>query len=379
MDISSITPCHYKPGQLEYVSFIRGGSGWSHHQGPSFYQFSNGKVLILWTAYDIHECNNDNVMLYSLSENLGETWSDPEVFMASPGANVSHSFLVQLRGSNRVLMVNREGRYVGAKIDPITKRVVVWANYARSLNRIILRESFDQGQSWNFGREFPPELIVPNYQPPFYGAPEDFQQLVSGRLLMVTVYLPPDKKKPQHYSATFLYSDDEGKTWQCSNNIDVPEQRGAMEPTFVELEPNHLYCLLRNKSGFLYETESFDGGAIWSTPLKTKIPSPEAICKLLKLNSGNIILIWNNVSSTSQQPRYPLVVALSPDKCRSWSKPKVIATESGKNQLSNFGVTQLSDGRILLGISHYHTTLPTTSDIDLSIFDENWITNNIKN
>jgi len=51
----------------------------------------------------------------------------------------------------------------------------------------------------------------------------------------------------------------------------------------------------------------------------------------------------------------------------------VIATESGANQLSNFGVIQLNDGRILLGISHYHATPPTTSDIDLAIFDEEWI------
>ena len=373
MRIGSIVSCHYKPGQLEYISFIRGGNGWSHHQGPSFYQFSDSRVLMLWTAYDIHECSNDNVILYSVSKNLGETWSDPEVFMASPGANVSHSFLVQLHGSNKVLMFNREGRYVGAKVDPITKRVIVWADYARSLNRIILRESLDQGQSWSFGQEFPPELIVPNYQPPFYGAPEDFQQLTSGRLLLATVYLPPDKKKPQHYSATFLYSDDEGKTWHRSNNIEVPEQRGAMEPTFVELEPNHLYCLLRNKSGYLYKTTSSDGGTNWDIPIKTKIPSPEAICKLLKLKSGDIILIWNNVSSTSQQPRYPLVVALSRDGCRSWSKSRVIAMESGLNQLSNFGVIQLNDGRILLGISHYHATSPTTSDIDIAIFDENWL------
>ncbi len=51
----------------------------------------------------------------------------------------------------------------------------------------------------------------------------------------------------------------------------------------------------------------------------------------------------------------------------------MIATEAGMNQLSNFDVIQLNDGRILLGISHYHATPPTTSDIDLAIFDEKWI------
>ena len=85
------------------------------------------------------------------------------------------------------------------------------------------------------------------------------------------------------------------------------------------------------------------------------------------------MLVWNNQSSTTQRPRYPLVCALSEDGCKNWSAPKVIATESGLNQLSNFGVTQLRDGRILLALSHYHAIPPTTSDIDLALFDEEWV------
>ena len=64
---------------------------------------------MLWTAYDIDECNNDNVMLYSVSEDNGEQWSEPEVFMALPGAIASHAFPLQFRGTDKVFMVNREG------------------------------------------------------------------------------------------------------------------------------------------------------------------------------------------------------------------------------------------------------------------------------
>ena len=371
--IGSITPCRYTPGTLEYVSFIRGNAGWSHHQGPSLYQYSDGRLIMLWAAYDIDECNNDNVMLYSISEDSGERWSDPEVFMAAPGANVSHAFQVQLRGTDKVIMVNRESHFVGEIHDPVTKRHLKTADYARSASRIILRKSLDLGSTWNFGNELLYEQIVPHHRPPFYGAPEAFLQLQSGELLMAVCFLPPDQREPQHYHVAFLRSEDEGETWERTHILTVPEERGAMEPTIVELEPDELYCVLRNKSGYLYETMSLDGGRSWSAPEKTSIPSPEAICKLLKLQSGRVILIWNNQSSTTQRPRYPLVVAFSDDRCKNWSKPRVIATESGANQLSNFGVIQLSDGRILLGISHYHATPPTTSDIDLAIFDEEWI------
>lgn len=373
MRIGGITPCRYNSGELEYVSFIRGNAGWSHHQGPSLFQHEDDRVVMLWTAYDIHECNNDNVMLYAVSEDGGERWSDPEVFMAAPGAVVSHVFRVRLRDSGKVLMVYREGTYVGAKIDPVTRRVLKWADYARSTNRTILRVSLDDGNTWNFGVELPPEVIVPNHQPPFYGAPEMLLQLKNGKLLMAVCFLPPDRRSPQHYDVAFLVSGDEGTTWERTHVLTVPEERGAMEPTIVELERDQLYCLLRTKSGYLYETASQDGGRTWNTPVKTTIPSPEAICRLLKLHSGRVLLVWNNPSSTTQRPRYPLVCALSEDGCKSWSEPRIIATESGLNQLSNFGVTQLKDGRILLALSHYHAIPPTTSDIDLALFDEEWV------
>ncbi|MBE9479534.1 MAG: exo-alpha-sialidase [Chloroflexi bacterium] len=382
MKITSITPCRYTPGELEYVSFIRGNAGWSHHQGPSLYQYSDGRLIMLWAAYDINECNNDNVMLYSVSEDNGERWSDPEVFMAAPGANVGFPLPIELRGTDRVLMVSYQAHYVGEIHDPVTKRHLKMADYARTETHIILRKSLDRGKTWDFGREMSLEQIVPacashadrpNYQPPFYGSPESLLQLQSGKLLMAVCFLPPDKRDPQHYDIAFLLSGNDGETWHRTNILTVPEERGAMEPTIVELAPDELYCVLRNKSGYLYETLSHDGGKSWTMPVKTNIPSPEAICKLLKLQSGRVLLVWNNQSSTTQRPRYLLVCALSEDGCKSWSKPRIIATESGLNQLSNFGVIQLNDGRILLATSHYHAIPPTTSDIDLALFDESWV------
>ncbi|MFH1006816.1 MAG: sialidase family protein [Candidatus Latescibacterota bacterium] len=373
MRIGHITPCKYTPAALEYVSFLRGNAGWSHHQGPSLTQYSDGRLIMRWTAYDIHECHNDNVMLYAISEDSGEKWSDPEIFMAAPGANVSHAFQVQLRGTDTVLMANREGYYVGTVVDPVTQRVLKWANYAQSDNRLIVRTSPDRGNTWNFGIELPCEQIVPDHQPPFYGAPEVLMQLDSGELLMAVGFLPPRNRDHPHYDVAFLRSGDQGQTWERTHALTVPEERGAMEPTIVELAPDVLYCVLRNKSGYLYETGSHDGGRSWSTPAKTGIPTPESISRLLRLQSGRVLLVWNNQSSTTQQPRYPLVCALSEDGCNSWSEPRIIATEAGTNQLSNFDVAQLNDGRIVLATSHYHAIPPTTSDIDLALFDEAWV------
>jgi Neuraminidase (sialidase) len=97
------------------------------------------------------------------------------------------------------------------------------------------------------------------------------------------------------------------------------------------------------------------------------------MARMIRLHSGNLLLVWNNVSSTTQRPRYPLVAAVSSDGGASWSEPRVIADESGTNQLSNHGLIQLDDGRILLGISHYRSVRPMTSDLDMALFDEQWL------
>ena len=97
------------------------------------------------------------------------------------------------------------------------------------------------------------------------------------------------------------------------------------------------------------------------------------MARMIKLQSGNLLVVWNNVSSTTQQPRYPLSAVISRDSGRSWGNPKVIANETGSNQLSNHGIIQLDDGRILLGISHYRDVRPMTSDLDMAIFDEMWL------
>jgi hypothetical protein len=57
MKITDIKPMPYKPGELSYYQFIRGGIGSDYHQGPSFFSYEDGKVLLYWHAYDFDECS----------------------------------------------------------------------------------------------------------------------------------------------------------------------------------------------------------------------------------------------------------------------------------------------------------------------------------
>ena len=348
--------------------FLKGGiDGWEFYQGPFPHQLPDGRVIMLIGAYNGQETFNDNAALYVISTDRGETWSKPELFMAAPMANVSHHVMVNLKGTKSVLLFWRETFFKGATED--SKTVSGIKDYARSIARIFMRRSDDSGRTWSAPRQI--DMIGEvSHGKFYYGAHLAPRQLQSGRVILPATYLNDDGYT---HTAFFMVSDDEGKTWTKGYDITIPTPRGAMEPTAVELSPNHLYCLFRTRSGYLYEATSTDGGVAWSEPKSSGIPSPESIPQLLKLRSGNYLLVWNNVHSTENYPRYPLTAALSTDGCKTWAFKRDIATETGRNQLSNHHVTQLDDGRILLALSHYHASEPKSSDVETVLFDEDWV------
>jgi len=374
MKFGTMTPCSYQLGELSAYTFIRAGEGWDYHQGPVLYPFSDGRLLMCWGAYDIQECSNDGVVLYSESFDEGETWESPQVWMASPNAVVSHLHFAELKGTDRALMIYREGHYYGAQEDRLRKTNLKWANYAESPMRLLQKCSGDGGATWGPPVEIDPVLIVGRDAPPYYGAPEQLLQLANGDLLLLVGYMDPDRRDPQHFNVSILRSGNGGESWKKTGDFTVPEVRGAMEPSLVEVEPGgQLYGVIRNKGGYLYEIRSADSGESWDGPQRTEIPTVESMAKIIRLASGRLLMVWNNQSSTTQRPRYPLAAAVSGDGGLIWRPPIVLADEIGANQLSNFNLLQMGDGRILVCTSHYRAQPPACSDLDMIVFDEEWL------
>ena len=382
MKIASITPLSYKPGNLGYFQFIRGGIGSDYHQEPKFYQFADGKVMLYWSAYDYDECSGNAVKLYSISEDRGLTWSDPQILMADYLGGVPYFMhILRLENSSETFMFHTRTRH-NIEVDSKTRTIKKGSDYFKSSTRVYVRHSNNGGLSFEQSCEIPWQLISGGKELPgvgFYGSIDSVIRLQSGRIVMVVTFLDSDRigdsdRPVQHYTGVCLLSDDNGTSWRRSGEITVDTPRGVMEVQPVETGPNSLFALFRTKGGFLYQTDSTDGGETWSPSVPSPLPAPESMCRMIKLQSGNLLTVWNNVSSITQHPRHPLAAVLSKDGGKSWSAPKIIADETGGNQLSNHGIIQLDDGKILLGISHYRNVRPMTSDLDMAVFDEKWIT-----
>ena len=380
LGIGSISPLSYTPGELEYFQFIRGGVGADYHQGPTFYQFPNGDLMMYWWAYDFDECSPNSVSLYSISKDKGITWSSPQVYMADYAGGAAGVYpIVRLRDSLSALMFMSRTRHK-IEIDEARRVATVGSNYFESSTKIFVRRSDDGGRSFDYGEEFPYLEITGGKSLPgvgFYGSVDTLIQLQSGRIVAAFMFMDPERADAQknyhHYTLVCMFSDDSGRTWTRSSEIIGDTPRGSMECQIVETEPDRLLCLFRTQSGYVYQSISEDGGKTWGKSEPTSLPSPESMVRMIKLLSGNLLVVWNNVSSTTQEPRHPLAATISKDGGRTWSKPKIIADETGSNQLSNHGLIQLDDGRILLGISHYRNVRPMTSDMDMAIFDEEWL------
>jgi len=382
MKITTIARVSYTPGELEYFQFIRGGVGADYHQNPGFTQFADGRVRMIWGAYDFDECSPNCVTLYSDSRDRGLTWSDPQVYMADYAAGPLGGPVLMLHGGREAIMVVVQARHE-IEVDEATRVATAGSNYFKTRSTVYVRRSTDGGHTFDHGRELPWQEITGGKGLEgggMYYGDVSLVQLESGRILAAGDFLDPARAdmnkgswEGQHFTGVCMISDDGGQNWRRSGEITVDTPRGVMEPRIVETAPDQLFCLFRTKGGYLYQTTSGDGGETWSASAPSPLTAPESMCQLVKLQSGNLLVVWNNVSSTTQQPRYPLVAAVSQDGEASWGQPLVIATETGGNQLSNHGLIQLDDGRILLGISHYRDVRPMTSDLDLAIFDEGWL------
>lgn len=380
MKVATIAPLRYTPGKLEYFQFIRGGVGADYHQGPGFFQFPDGEVRMIWYAYDYDECSSNGILLYSDSRDRGITWSDPQVYMSDfVGGVIMGAPMLRLHDSLTTLMIVCQTSHK-IEVDEKSRVATKGSDYFEARSRIFIRRSADGGRTFGYGQELPCRLITGDKELPgggFYGSVDDVLQMRSGRIVAAVCFMDPARSdilgKVQHYTVACLLSADGGNTWRRSGEITVDTPRGVMEVQMVETEPDRLFCLFRTKGGYLYQTISEDGGETWSKSVPSPLPSPESMARMIKLQSGNLLVVWNNISSTTQQPRHPLSAVISRDGGHTWGKPKVIADEIGSNQLSNHGIIQLGDGRILLGISHYRNVRPMTSDLDIAIFDETWL------
>ena len=314
----------------------------------------DGRILMVWCSTAGAELDPTNRIWLATSSDDGATWTQPRVLTSSEGGSKVLNPCTYTHTDGTVFVFYNHGD--GQRIYDL------WYQTSR-----------DSARTWT-----PPRRI--DASPQVTSLMSNPIRLRTGVILLPFCY-DVNNAARKHLAGTVMLSADGGRSWRRGGDMPVDAPRGAMEPSIVELQNGDLYCLLRTKTGFQYESRSQDGGITWSRPQPSPFPSPESCGILLRLAGGPLAYVWNGnaVSQGRQVPRYPLTVALSEDDARSWPYRKVIETTDGARQLSNHGVFQTRSGLILVAGEHFKETRNGVQygPLFLARFDEPWIRSSV--
>jgi predicted neuraminidase len=159
-------------------------------------------------------------------------------------------------------------------------------------------------------------------------------------------------------SSLFLRFDATGKSW--SPTAKLRSKYGNLQPSVVEFAPGRLLAYARRggsydgreRDGWLLALRSIDDGRTWTVTPDRRFPNPNSAAELIRLQSGRLLLLFNN--SLSQ--RTPLSAALSNDGGATW--PWRLDLASGPGAFAYPAATQDRGGLIhVIYTSDDRTTL----------------------
>jgi sialidase-1 len=257
---------------------------------------------------------------------------------ADGGRTWSKSFVIQRNDGVRNVMVGSLARLQSGRIGLCYAR-----KNSESDCALYWRTSANEGGTWSAEVRVSPAWG--------YGGtgPDAVVQLSSGRVI-VPGYRTANWQLEWHFTGQVCYSDDEGKTWQYAQPIEVPGGRTCEEPAVVELKDGRLLMYIRTHIGPIFQCLSSDQGATWSVPRPTTLAHPTSPMQLRRLPStGDLVCVWNN----SLQHRYPLTSAISRDEGQTWENYRDLEVETpGVLQICYPSLT-FHEGRALMTYGVY--------------------------
>jgi hypothetical protein len=267
-----------------------------------------------------------------VSHDEGSTWEPRPLSLPAPNIAV---------GSERALVRTSNGVIVLVFLNTADKE---WGwDAEKSLPKpgthlpVWSIRSLDDGKTWTDA-----QVVYDGYS----GDIHDLLETRSGRIIApIQELLSEDGRHALHPR----YSDDEGKTWQRSNLLDIGgrgHHDGLIEATLAELMDGRLWMLCRTNLGKFWSAYSDNQGEDWRILQPSDIAASSAPGTLTRLASGRLMLVWNRplpegateVPIEARKPgdkqwsdepvsnyRAELSVAFSSDDGGTWTKPVVVA------------------------------------------------------
>ena len=120
-----------------------------------------------------------------------------------------------------------------------------------------------------------------------------------------------NERQPQLCHSRFFVVEGDGVT-AVDNEVDLCEPPGCLEPALARLPDGRWLCYMRNGDigGFVWRSESADGGRSFSHPVQTNLRNNHSGVDIAVGQSGRLLVLYND----SHRLRTPLTLGISEDE-----------------------------------------------------------------
>jgi len=321
----------------EVAVFTSGTEGHKSYRIPAIIALKNKEIL----AFAEGRVNNsgdfgDINIVMKRSADKGKSWSPVKVLVN----------YASLQAGNPAPVVDM--------LDPEHPQGVVYLFYntgnnhegevrkGNGLREVWYIKSTDQGKSWSDAVNITLQAHRP-FQPnanPAYQFKEDWRTYANtpghafqfqhgvykGRIFVAANHTAGDPQ-PQYRdcNAHGFYSDDHGKTFKLSTNVDIP---GSNETMAAELSDGRMMMSIRNQRGDIKQrilAYSSTGGASWDTAyFEPSLPDPVCQGSIITLGYKKGKAIIASCNAADEKRRDNLTLRISYDEGKTWKKSIVV-------------------------------------------------------
>jgi sialidase-1 len=280
----------------------------------SFATLASGRIIYCYSQFYNGGDDESPARIARIhSDDHGLTWSEPEVVVENKsGCNVMSVSLLRLASGKLAMFYLVKNSWIDC--------------------HPYMRISSDDGATWTEEKRV---LAAPGY---FVMNNDRVIQTRKGRIIIPLAFHRSRGEDPKTIKSwdfraitLWIYSDDDGATWQEASSwwaMPVRSARGLQEPGVVEQADGSLFSWSRTDQGEQYGFTSADGGNTWTPPFPTELKSPTAPASIKRLpGSADLLAIYNDHSGKfpfTKGKRTPLVAAISSDGGKTWPQRKLI-------------------------------------------------------
>lgn len=232
---------------------------------PIIRKMGDGSLICTFLTGGVNEPENENFVAVSRSFDDGVTWTEPENLFDDEERGVW------------VTEIFNEGEYPLMAVHTYNK------NFHYKELRTYFSESRDNGKSWSEPQSFKGDINGCSLRQGIV--------LSNGDIMFPLYWQEEDFRFSTGVGIQKKGSDE----WKRYGYLQNPEF-SYWEPNAVEIENGHIIMYLRNNTGFLHYSESFDYGRTWSEPVQSNIVHSDTKVTVLKIKD-DIIMINNAVKS----------------------------------------------------------------------------------